>query len=70
MGKCKYCGLDAGFFHNHHEECERKYKQGLVEISRICSGCFSSKEDFYLKDKDIKNIIGDSHIDAASLQKE
>ncbi len=70
MGKCKYCGLDAGFFRNHHDECERKYKLGLIEISQICSDCFSSKEDFYLKDRDIKRIISDSYIDNASLQKE
>lgn len=70
MGKCKYCGLDAGFFHNHHDECERKFKNGLAEIHQICSGCFSSKEDFYLRDRDIKRIIADSHIDSPSLEKQ
>ena len=70
MGKCKYCGQDAGFFQNSYEACERKYKQGLAQISKICAGCFSSKEDFYLKDRDIKRIISDSYIDNASLEKE
>jgi len=70
MGKCKYCGLDAGFFRNHHDDCERKYKQGLADISQICYGCFASKEDFYFKDRDIKQIIADSHIDNVSLEKE
>jgi len=70
MGKCKYCGQDSGFFHSSHEACERKYNQGLVQISQICAGCFSSKEDFYLKDRDIKRIISDSYIDNASLEKE
>ena len=69
MGKCKYCGLDAGFFRNHHEECERKYKQGLSEISQICSNCFASQTDFYLKDTEIKRIVSESHIDSDSLGK-
>lgn len=69
MGTCKYCGLDAGFFHSHHDECERKFNNGIEEISQICSQCFANKEDFYLKDKDIKSIVTDSHIDAASLSK-
>jgi len=70
MGKCKYCGQDAGFFHRSHETCERKYKQGLAQISQICAECFHAKEDFYLKDRDIKRIISDSYIDNASLEKE
>ena len=70
MGKCKYCGLDAGFFRSQHDECERKYKQGLAEISQICSCCFATKEDFYLKDRDIKRIVNDSHIDNGSLEKQ
>lgn len=70
MGKCKYCGLDAGFFRSQHDECERKYKQGLAEISQICSCCFAKKEDFYLKDRDIKRIVNDSHIDNGSLEKQ
>lgn len=70
MGKCKYCGLDAGFLRSKHDECERKYKQGLAQISQICSSCFNSKEDFYLKDRDIKLIVSDSHIDNVALEKE
>lgn len=70
MGKCKYCGLDAGFFRNHHDECERKFKQGLSEISQIVAGCFHSKTDFYLKDTEIKRIVSDSNINRESLEKE
>lgn len=68
MGKCKYCGKDAGFLRSKHEECERKYRQGLATIKLIVSDCFASKEDFYLKDAEIKRIAADSHIDNASLK--
>ena len=70
MSKCKYCGLDAGFVHSKHEECERKHLQGLSAIKQIISTCFASKEDFYLHDRDIKRIIQDSYIDANALNKE
>ena len=70
MGKCKYCGLDAGFFRSKHDECEQKYNQGLSAIKQIISNCFITKEDFYLKDRDIKLIAQDSHIDVPSLKKE
>lgn len=70
MGKCKYCGLDAGFFHSQHDECERKYIQGLSAIRQIISKCFISKEDFYLHDRDIKHIAQNSYIDAKTLNDE
>lgn len=68
MGKCKYCGQDAGFFHSKHEECEKKFNQGLASIKQIVSMCFTNKEDFYLKDREIKNIVESSYIDNTALQ--
>jgi len=70
MGKCKYCGKDAGFFHSHHEECERKYRQGLATIKQIVGDCFVSKTDFYLKDAEIKRLAAIANIDSASLNHE
>jgi len=60
--------LDAVFFHSHHDECEGKYRQGLVEISRICTGCFATKEDFFHCDGEIKRIVHESRIDNGSLE--
>jgi hypothetical protein len=33
MGKCKYCGKDAGFFRSKHDECEAKFRSGLLSIN-------------------------------------
>lgn len=68
MGKCKYCGKDAGFLRSKHEECERRFNQGLAAIKQIVAGCFASKEDFYLKDSEIKRIASEAHIDDASFK--
>ena len=32
MGKCNYCGRDAGFFRSEHSDCIQKHKVGLEEI--------------------------------------
>lgn len=68
MSKCKYCGQDAGFFHSKHQECERKFNEGLLSIKHIIDGCFINKEDFYLKNNEIQIIITNSYIDSLSLQ--
>ena len=70
MGKCKYCGQDAGFFRSKHDECEKKHRQGLAAIKQIISSCFVLKEDFYLKDREIKQIAQTSFIDSATLNHE
>ena len=34
MGKCKFCGRDAGFFSSQHSECVQKHSKGLESIVR------------------------------------
>lgn len=68
MGKCKYCGQDAGFFHSKHDECQRKFNQGLESIKQIVGICFANKEDFYLKEREINAIVQNSYIDSHALQ--
>ena len=46
MGKCKYCGQDAGFFHSKHAECEQRHFNGVARIKGILATCFQHKEDF------------------------
>lgn len=48
MGKCIYCGQDAGFFHRKHAECEQRHFNGIARIKGILAFCFQRKEDFYL----------------------
>lgn len=67
MGECKYCHKDAGWFSSKHSACEEKYNQGINEIKTIIRDCFDSKEDFYLKDGKIQQIIKESYIDKTSF---
>lgn len=68
MGMCKYCGQNAGFFHSKHEDCEKKFNQGVASIIQIISNCFINKEDFYLKEREINGVVQSSNIDKFSLQ--
>ena len=69
MGKCKYCGQNAGFFSHAHKECEEKHKQGFAEllaylnayfngtssISSVLSKIKTLQTDNYLSQEDIEN---------------
>ncbi len=70
MGKCKYCGQDAGFFHSKHAECEQRHLSGVARIKSILAGCFQHKEDFYLHQGEIQKLCQEAHIsddDARSI---
>ena len=62
MGKCKYCGQDAGIFHSKHNECEQRHNNGVARIKSIIDVCFQQKKDFYLFQPEIQKICQDSFI--------
>lgn len=62
MGKCKYCGQDAGFFHNKHTECEQRHLNGIARIKSIMATCFQYKEDFYCHQNEIQTIRRDAFV--------
>lgn len=62
MGRCKYCGQDAGFFHSKHDECEQRHLNGVARIKGILATCFQHKEDFYLHQNEIQAICRDAFV--------
>ena len=68
MGKCKYCGQEAGLFHSKHPECEQQHINGIARIKGILANCFQHKEDFYLYQNEIKRLSNDSHINQECMQ--
>ncbi len=74
MGKCKYCGLDAGFFSRSHKECRKRHEQGLSEciaslnayfngsktISEAVNEVASFKSSNYLTDEEVGNCCQQS----------
>ncbi|MDE7180268.1 MAG: hypothetical protein K2N88_03620 [Muribaculaceae bacterium] len=62
MGKCRFCGRDAGLFHSKHNECEKLHENGVARIKSIIGECFSRKEDFYLHQDELRRICSDSFV--------
>ncbi len=74
MGKCKYCGLDAGFLFRSHRECRKRHEQGLAEcldflnayfnggktISEVVNEVASFKSSNYLTDDEVGNCCQQS----------
>lgn len=62
MGKCRFCGQDAGFLHTRHAECEQRYLNGVARIKSILATCFVRKEDFYLYQNEIQTVCRDAFV--------
>lgn len=62
MGKCKYCGEDAGFLRSKHADCEKLHKDGVARIKDILATCFQRKEDFYLHQNEITTICKEAFV--------
>ena len=71
MGKCKYCGKDAGIFSTKHKECEELHENGIREMedfmfSYLCKPL--TDRDFTERLKGIQNrgyIADEERIDCA-----
>ncbi|MGL5980127.1 MAG: hypothetical protein ACRCZY_04470 [Phocaeicola sp.] len=68
MGKCKYCGIDAGFFKSKHNECEAAYLLASTKLTNMLLAAFKNFTDFYTIDTQIKNTIKENSIAEESLQ--
>lgn len=62
MGKCKYCGENAGLFHSSHPECEQRHTSGLQKVTDLLTECFHRREDFYLRRNELERILSESYI--------
>ncbi|MDE6330737.1 MAG: hypothetical protein K2L83_08535 [Muribaculaceae bacterium] len=62
MGKCKYCGQNAGFFSSKHDACEQRHQAGIVRFKDILAQCFQNNEDFYLHQNEIMTIRRDAYL--------
>ncbi len=52
MGKCKYCGLDAGFLFRSHRQCRKVHKQGVAE-------CLEAIQAYFRGDKTMGDLVAD-----------
>ena len=67
MGKCIYCGEEAGLLKKKHKTCEMNYFSGKRVIVDNISSTITKTSDFQSFENDIKTIAGKHHIKANEL---
>ncbi len=74
MGKCIYCGKDAGLFFKSHKSCEEKEAQqkeateeAREQIIKLCEKAITNNEDYDVLDKSIKKLAAENDISPDSM---
>ena len=68
MGKCIYCGKDAGFLRSSHKECREKHETGKTEILRLASSAASGDLDLRSAGDSIREVASASYVDSGLLK--
>ncbi|MGC8833084.1 MAG: hypothetical protein ACP5R4_03440 [Armatimonadota bacterium] len=68
MGKCRFCGRDAGFLRREHMECRQAHDEGSARILDIAAKAAASRSDLAEIQKTIKDVASKSYIDDQSLR--
>jgi hypothetical protein len=69
MGKCRFCGGDAGFLRSSHKECKQTHDRGIARIRAIAGrAALSSQTDFSTLRETLRNIASASFIDDRLLR--
>lgn len=68
MGKCKYCGQNAGFFSHAHKECEEKHKQGFAELLAYLNAYFNGTSSISSMLSKIKTLQTDNYLSQEDIE--
>lgn len=67
MGKCKFCGNDAGLLRSIHKECLQAHEEGSARILEIASKAAVTQSDLPALQETVSNIASASFINSQSL---
>jgi hypothetical protein len=62
MGKCQFCGKDAGFLQSTHKECKQAYEEGATRILEIASKAAVSQVDFPTLHETLRTVASTSFV--------
>lgn len=62
MGECKYCGRDAGWFRQAHEECERAYEEASTEIGIVLYKALQGSIDLESAERTVRELAEAAHV--------
>ncbi len=67
MGKCVYCGEQAGFLRKAHKKCKLAHEQGELKIVDLVTKACAENAELKVVENEIKQIASTSYIDKKSL---
>lgn len=62
MGRCRYCGLPAGFLKYMHIECKDRHDKYLIKFKEAIDNCFNNNIDFIDFDNTFRELGQDGLI--------
>jgi hypothetical protein len=62
MGKCQYCGKEAGWFKKAHKTCEWGYTAGIKEMKTIAANAIVHRDEWDSLEKKLVNVAVDNNI--------
>jgi len=68
MGKCQFCGKDAGFLRSVHKECKQTYDEGVTRILEMVARAAVVQPDLSALRETLNKIASASYIDDQSLR--
>ena len=68
MGQCRYCGENAGLFRRHHQECERRHKEGWKEMISLSSNTAHGQDDAESLQSRLGEIASSSYVPAVRIR--
>lgn len=69
MGKCQFCGKDAGLLRSTHKECEQAHREGTARILEMVAEAAVARSDLPTLQKTLDETAAACYIDDESLRR-
>jgi len=67
MGKCAYCGKDAGFMRKKHKACHVKHYEGIEQMIAAIRKSVTEGSELHSLEKHLKEVAADCLVSDATL---
>lgn len=62
MGKCKFCGMDAGLLRSVHKDCEVRHKDGMIDVCVVLQKAAQGVIDLELADSEARKLADECFV--------
>lgn len=68
MGKCQFCGGEAGLFRSVHKKCKQAHEEGVTRILEVATKAALSPSDLSSIQQTLRSIAASSYVDDHTLK--